>query len=85
MTMNLDNVVKNAARGITQRRRAIRRTFRPPSDKMYILSPEEQVRRFLSLTTEDLEAIRRQRGTTELMRYVTAQLENLRALRNGTI
>jgi len=83
--MNLDNVVRGAARTITQRRRAIRRTFRPPRDEIYVLPPEEQVRRFLSLTMDDLENIRRQRGTTELMRYVVAQLENLKAMRNGTI
>jgi len=81
--MNLPYVVNSTAKQLHKYRKAIRRTFRPSPDQIRVLTPEEQVRRFLSLTMDDLENIRRQRGTTELMRYVLAQLENLKALRNA--
>jgi hypothetical protein len=62
---------RNAAvKELDRRRRLVRQAFRPP--RIRVLSPEEQLERFLRMTQADFDALIRKRGPWAVEQYIRA-------------
>ena len=69
---------KAAAAELQRRRHVVRQAFRPA--RIRVLSPEEQLERFLRMTQEDFDRLVRKRGAWAVEQYVRAMQ---RLMENG--
>ena len=76
--MDISQVVERTAQHLKERQRYVRWAFQPSLDSVEILSPREQLEEFLSLTPEELAALRMRWGDDYFQRYLDTQLENYR-------
>lgn len=77
---SINQAVGGAAEGMVQARQTVMREFGPNPSDVTVLSLEDQVNHFMSLTETDLQNIAETRGEFQLQRYIAAMLKGAKDL-----
>jgi len=74
--MNIVSLVNKTANRLRDARRVMRHTLSPHPDNVELLSTQEQLERFLSLSSADLQEMRRKWGDEQIRAYLRTQISN---------
>lgn len=78
-TLQLNNIISGASKVV----KGVLGNNQTVTKQPVMLTPKQQVERFLNMADSDLEAIRVQRGEYEYHRYLKTMLEKSKELYNG--
>lgn len=77
---SVNQAVTGAAQKMSQARQMVMKEFGPNPSDVTVLSLEDQVKQFMSMTESDLQSIAATRGEFQLQRYIAAMLKGAKDL-----
>lgn len=75
---DIGNVVKKTGEILRDRRRLVKWAFQPSPNDVRLLSPQEQLERFLGMTPDTIRELTAKWGEDEVKKYIRTQLRNYR-------